>query len=192
MIYILLQTSTEINESPQKLLSGNQYQHKNKNLSTQQQKLSQKRDITQQKCCGWLPISNLTCILQWYSLLQTSDEINASLQNLLNRNQYLNPTTKTKSKKGHNSAKIWWMITSIEQPVFYNDKPAFEWNQCISSKVIEWKRKVWWQQRRGKNDPYVSIMLCRQHKINKNAVDSFRLYQRFRQCSTKPHQLSWL
>ena len=47
--------------------------------------------------------------------------IDASLQNLLNRNQYLNPSTKTKLKKGHNSAKIMRMITNIEQPVFYSN-----------------------------------------------------------------------
>ena len=37
-----------------------------------------------------------------------------SLQYLLNRNQYLNPATKTKSKKGNNSAKIWLMISNIK------------------------------------------------------------------------------
>ena len=31
---------------------------------------------------------NLTCILQWYILLQTVNEINASLQKLLSENQY--------------------------------------------------------------------------------------------------------
>ena len=36
----------------------------------------------------WLPISNLTYILQWYILLQTSKEITALLQKLLSRNQY--------------------------------------------------------------------------------------------------------
>ena len=51
---------------------------------TQQQKLSQKRAITQPKFGRWLPILNLSCILQWYiELLQTSNEINASLQKLL-------------------------------------------------------------------------------------------------------------
>ena len=54
---------------------------------TQQQKLSRKRAITPPIFGGWLPISNLTCILQWYKLLQTLNEINASLQKLLSRNE---------------------------------------------------------------------------------------------------------
>ena len=66
---------------------------------TQQQKLSWKRARTQPKFGGWLSILNLTCILQWFILLQTSNEINASLQKLLNSNQNRNPTTKTKSNK---------------------------------------------------------------------------------------------
>ena len=47
---------------------------------TQQQKLSPNRAIAQPKFGGWLPISNLICILQWYKLLQTLNEINAALQ----------------------------------------------------------------------------------------------------------------
>ena len=47
-------------------------------------------------------------------LFQTSDKLYASLQNLLNRNHHLNLTIKTKSKRGHNSAKIRGMITNIE------------------------------------------------------------------------------
>ena len=55
---------------------------------TQQQNLSRKRAITQPKFGGWLPISNLTCSLQWCIFRQTSNEINASLQRLSNGNQY--------------------------------------------------------------------------------------------------------
>ena len=54
------------------------------NILTQQQKLSTKRAITQPKFDGWLPISNLTCILQWYKLLQTLNKINAFLQKIRN------------------------------------------------------------------------------------------------------------
>ena len=73
--YILLQTFNNINTSLQKLLW--------KPISTHQQKLSQKKAITQPKFCGWLPISNLTSVLRWYKILQSLNEINASLQNLL-------------------------------------------------------------------------------------------------------------
>ena len=62
------------------------------NILTQQLKLSWKRAIAKPKSGGWLPISNLTCILQRYKLLQTSNEINASLQTL-------KTTTKKKHKK---------------------------------------------------------------------------------------------
>ena len=82
---------------------------------TQQQKLSRKRIITQLNFCGWLPISNLTCISQWYTLMRTSDKINAPLQNLLNGNHYFNPTIKTTSKKGQNRAKIWRTISNRER-----------------------------------------------------------------------------
>ena len=58
-----------------------------KPISTHQQKLSQKRAITQPNFGGWLPISNLTCILQWYKVLQSLNEINASLQKLLSRKE---------------------------------------------------------------------------------------------------------
>ena len=55
--------------------------------------------------------------------LQTSNEINASLQNLLRGNNiftlYFTPTTKTKSKKGHNLAKILRMITNIELDLYF-------------------------------------------------------------------------
>ena len=54
---------------------------------TQQQKLSRKRVRTQPKFCGWLPISKLTCIVQWYKLLLTSNKINTSLQKLLSGNE---------------------------------------------------------------------------------------------------------
>ena len=79
----------------------------------QQQKLSRKKTITWSKFCEWLPISNLTCILQWYILLQIFNRINASLQKLLSGNQYQH-TNKAKSKKAHNSAKILQMISNIE------------------------------------------------------------------------------
>ena len=51
-----------------------------------------------------------------------SNEINASLQNLLRRNNiYFILRTKTNSEKGHNFAKILRLITNIERPIFYND-----------------------------------------------------------------------
>ena len=92
-------------------------------ISTQQQNLSRKRTIPRPKLCGWLPISHLTCILQWYILLQTFNEINASLQKLLSGNQYQHHN-KSQIEKGSSLGKnfaddyqylIW--------PVFYNDIP---------------------------------------------------------------------
>ena len=55
--------------------------------------------------------------------LQTSNEINASLQKLLRGNNiftlYFTPKTKTKLKKGHNLAKILQMITNIELDLYF-------------------------------------------------------------------------
>ena len=55
--------------------------------------------------------------------LQTSNEINVSLQKLLKGNNiftlYFTPTIKTKSKKGHNLAKILRMITNIELDLYF-------------------------------------------------------------------------
>ena len=55
--------------------------------------------------------------------LQTSNEINASLQKLLRGNNiftlYFTPTTKTKSIKGHNLAKILRMTTNIELDLYF-------------------------------------------------------------------------
>ena len=31
----------------------------------------------------------------------------------------INTQTKTKSKKGYNSAKIWWMITNVELDLYF-------------------------------------------------------------------------
>ena len=46
-------------------------------------------------------------------VLQSLNEINASLQKLLSRNEQ-----QKLSKKGHNSAKIWRMITNIELDLY--------------------------------------------------------------------------
>ena len=83
----VLQSLNEINASLQKLFSGNE-----------QQKLSRKMVITQPKFGGWLLISNLTCILQWNKVLQSLNEINASLQKLFSGNEQ----QKLSRKKGHN------------------------------------------------------------------------------------------
>ena len=98
--YILLQTFNKINPPCKSYWS--------KLIAIHQQKLSWKRAITQPKFGRWLPISNLTCILQWYKVLQILNEINASLQKLLSGNKQQNipskvieqkRTTKTKSNK---------------------------------------------------------------------------------------------
>ena len=119
-----------------------------------------KKAITRPKFCRWLPIANLLWILQWYTLMQTSDKTNEFLQNVMNQNQHLNPTIKTKSKKGCNSAKIWLMITNIELDLYFTmiqTSVDFEWNQYSPSNVIDWKLKLWtwhrqWcRQRRGRH-----------------------------------------
>ena len=80
-----LQTSNEINASLQKLLRGN-------NIftlyCTPTTKTKSKRAITWPTFCGWLQMSNLTCILHWYICLQTFNKIHVSLQKLLSGNQY--------------------------------------------------------------------------------------------------------
>ena len=62
-------------------------------------------------------------MLSWYTILQTSNEINASLQKLLRGNNiftlYIIPTTKSKSKKGHILAKLLRMITNIEPDLYF-------------------------------------------------------------------------
>ena len=65
-----------------------------------------------------LRITNIQLDL-YCTMIYPTDEINASLQNLLNGNQYLNSTTKAKLKKGHNSAKIWQVITNIELDLYF-------------------------------------------------------------------------
>ena len=128
-------------------------------ISTQQQKVCRKRAITRPKFCNWLLTSNLTSILQWYILLQTSNEIKVSLQNLLNWKQYLNPTTKTTSKKGHNSAKIWCMITNIEKSVFFIDiNICILRMKCIPSNVVEQKQNVWRHRQCGQTT--WSLCIC--------------------------------
>ena len=117
----------------------------------QQQKLSRKRAITLPKFCRWLLISNLTCILQWYILLQTFNKNQCIPAKIYWSETNINTPTKIKSKKGHNSAKIWWMITNIELDLYFTvikSSAKFEWNQCIPSKVIEQKRttKLSWKR----------------------------------------------
>ena len=71
----------------------------------QQQWLSRKRAITRPKFGGWLPISNLTCILQCYIFPQTSNEISASLL-----------VTEGKSTSSANNKNCW--KRAITQPKF--------------------------------------------------------------------------
>ena len=53
---------------------------------------------------------------------------------------YFTPTTKTKSKNGHNLAEILRMITNIEPALHFTmiySSANFQLNQCIPAKVIE-------------------------------------------------------
>ena len=86
------------------------------NIGTQT-KTKSKKGYNSAKIWEWLPILNLTCILQWYILLQTFNKINTSLQMLLSRNQYQD-TDKNLTKMCHNMAKILWMITNIEVDLY--------------------------------------------------------------------------
>ena len=53
-------------------------------------------------------------------------------------------STKTKSKKGYNSARICQMITNIELDLYFIailSSAKFEWNLCLPSKVFERNEK---------------------------------------------------
>ena len=54
-------------------------------------------------------------MLQWYKVLQSLNEINASLQKLLRKKEQ----QKQSRKKGPNSAKIWQMITNIKLDLYF-------------------------------------------------------------------------
>ena len=62
-------------------------------------------------------------MLLWYTILQTLNEINVSLQKLSSGNSiftlYFTQTTKTKSKKGHNLTNILRLITNIELDLYF-------------------------------------------------------------------------
>ena len=121
---------------------------------------------------GWLSISNFTCILRWYNVLQSLNEINASLQKLLSGNEQ----QKTKSKKDHNSAKIRWLITNIELDLY------FLWYKVLQNlnEIHTSLQKLFNGNEKcdddtdaaaaddddagGQHDPYVSAMLRRRHK----------------------------
>ena len=88
----------------------------------QQQKLGQKRAVTWPKFCKWLPVSNLTCILQWYKLLQTPNEINTSLQKLLSRNRAVSTQQqKLSQRRARTQPKFCGWLPIITWPIFYND-----------------------------------------------------------------------
>ena len=73
------------------------------------------------------------------SSLQTSNEINASIQKLLRGNNiftlYITPTTKTKSNKDQNLVKLLQMITNIELDLYFTmtyPSAIFQYNKCIN------------------------------------------------------------
>ena len=111
--------------------------------------------ISRPKFCGWLPLSNLTSNLQWYTLLQLLDEINVSLQRLLGGNiftLYFTRTTKIESKKGHNLANFLRIFTNIELDLYFImicPSANFQWDQYIIAKYIELK-KMSTQQKLGR------------------------------------------
>ena len=77
-----------------------------------------KKAITLPKLCGWLLISNLTLFYNGVSfckLLLKSMHPCKSFWSETN----INTPTKLSQKKGHNSAKIWWMITNIELDPYF-------------------------------------------------------------------------
>ena len=101
-----------------------------------------------------------------YILLQTFNNINASLQKLLTGNQY---TNKTRSKKGHNSAKIWQMTTNIELDLYFSDiKLCKVWMKSMhplqkllsgnEQQKLSWKRAIT-QQKFGEWLP-ISKLTC--------------------------------
>ena len=169
----------------QKLLRGNLYQHTNKKtfnkinafakvierkpISTHQQKLSQKRAITQPKFGGWLPISNLTCILQWYKVLQSLNEINASLQKLLSGNERQKLSRKrdiTQPKFGgwlsiSNLACIlqWYKVLLSLNEISASLQTLLSGNEKCDNDTVDASNDAYRQ-----HDPYVSALLRRRHK----------------------------
>ena len=120
----------------------------------QQQKLCRKRAVTWPKFWIWLPISNLTCILQWYILLQISIKSMHPCKSYWSETN-INTPTKTKSKKVHNSAKIWRMITNTPWPVFYGDtKLCKVWMKSMHPFKCYWAEttlQMLWAETNNKN-----------------------------------------
>ena len=128
------------------------------NIST---KTKSKKGHNSPKFCGWLLISNLTCILQWYIFCKLSIKSMHPCKSYWSETN-INTPTKTKSKKGHNSAKIWWMITNIELDLYFlviSSSAKFEWNQCVPSKIIEQKRTTKTKSKKGHNSAKIWRMI---------------------------------
>ena len=98
----------------------------------------------------------LAYILQWHILLQTVNKINAALQKLLIGNKYQHAKKKTKSRKGHNSAKIWRMITNFEFDLYFTVLQMLNEINASLQKLLSgndrqkrWEKgqnsaKIWW------------------------------------------------
>ena len=103
----------EINASLHQLFRGN-------NIFTLYFTPIKKRAIIWPKFCGWLPILMLTCILQWYILLQAFNKINASLQKLLIGTISIHQQNLSQ-KKAVTQPKFGGRLPDRSWPVFYSD-----------------------------------------------------------------------
>ena len=89
----------------------------------------------------------------------------------MNGNQYFNLTIKTKSKKSHNSAKIWRMITNIELDLYFTCCKLLQTLNEINASLLKLMKKcdddtdddaavaAAAADKDGQHDPYVSAML---------------------------------
>ena len=123
----------------------------------------------------------MTCISRWYKVLQSLNEINAPLQKLLSGNKQ----QKLSRKKGHNSAKIWLMITNIELDLYFIViiiKFCKIWMKSIHPFKSYWTETksvtttppppnmTTTRRTDGQHDPYVSAMLRRWHNKNNKVI----------------------
>ena len=111
-------------------------------------KTRSKRVINRPKFCGWLPILNLTFILQWYTLLQTSDEIVHPFQTYWTETNILTQQQNLSRKRVITPPRFGgWLPIS-------NFTCILQWcKTAVAFKRYWGKRKVWRQfQRRRRRD----------------------------------------
>ena len=128
-------------------------------------------------------------MLSWYTILQTLNEINASLQKLLRGTNifklHFNPTTKTKSKKGHNLIKILRMILVIffcklliksihPCKSYWSETNINTPTKTYSKKGITQPKSGGWLPKSNLNSFYIDKKFC---KVWMKAMHPFKSYR---------------